>query len=161
MAIVEHGHDSCLIFSLSAPQHLLLGVLNQTSFPLWANEVWSKIYLGWFEVPSPPVGVYSVLPDVGTLPGAVREARLHNFPLLEGQRLIDAYYERKRQIWLAGSLFKVQVWPHPKRWFQTAALICGHTLFICIICICCKGCHLPSSLHFSLHSRLSSARIRQ
>ena len=52
-------------------------------------------YLGWFEVPSPPVGVYSVLPDVGTLPGAVGEARLDDFPLLKGQRLIDACEERE------------------------------------------------------------------
>lgn len=35
-----------------------------------------------------------MLPDVGTLPGAVSEARLDDFPLLEGQRLVDAYSER-------------------------------------------------------------------
>lgn len=53
-----------------------------------------KGYLWGFEVPSPPVGVYSVLPDVGTFPRAVGEAGFDNFPLLEGQRLIDACDER-------------------------------------------------------------------
>lgn len=32
-----------------------------------------------------------MLPDVGTLPGAVSEAWLSDFPLLEGQRLINAW----------------------------------------------------------------------
>lgn len=55
-----------------------------------------KSYLWRFEVPSPPVGVYSVLPDVGTFPRAVGEARFDYFPLLEGQRLVDACNERGR-----------------------------------------------------------------
>lgn len=62
-----------------------------------------KGYLWGFEVPSPPVGVYSVLPDVGTFPRAVGEAGFDNFPLLEGQRLIDACDERDggRREWQA------------------------------------------------------------
>ena len=46
--------------------------------------------LGRLEVSSPPVGVYPVLPDVGTLPRAVGEAGLHDLPLPGRQRLIDA-----------------------------------------------------------------------
>lgn len=53
------------------------------------NKKWTTCYLRWFEVSSPPVGVYSVLSNVGTLPGTVCEPWLDNLPSLYVQGFVN------------------------------------------------------------------------